>query len=645
MKKKLLSLFALIASTVMGAWADTEYLYYTSGSGLNELSSENGVITITDLHNTGGGIQSGGTNKINDLATMKLSANHDFEFTYSNEVTINSVTIYLTGSSNKEITYGAGGDDNSSYGNAPKKGDTPAEKTFAGAELSKIRFSSQCLIAIVVDYTSNGSTGGNDNPNSGEGNQGGNDNPDSGEGNQGGNEEPAKELVSSELRGFILNDGEQIVYQPIGNDFCIMTRNKVISNPKLEFEYHNTYSDNTEDYTRETINLTLQDVVIKPQEDLEFPITAFVGDQSLHLDDVDYRILLFPFSSVQYNEAENTLNKTIWDWSKAGETELKLINNNSIPRKDEELILGNYFSNEDFFGENLTVKGEYLVRDGKFFQGSSVKVATRYPGRYKVTFSNTGNRSNESDRRYLYVNGQKTEYGSMNTTPITTEYIYTDCVDRMVEFTSKMDGDNKDQYIRIYSIEFEPCYQLQVGETGFATLGLPFDYVVPEDCSAYDVRIDVTSGAPVARLEEVSSPNLDQRVATIIMAAPGNYDFVKAPEDAETFCSENQYLIANAFEDRVAKWDGEFYVLATKNKEMFFAPIKEGKMIRKYGACLSNVFPDFNNAPIRIITDEDGISSIITDEMEQKIYDVLGNQQQELNHGLNIVNGQIRFIK
>lgn len=144
---------------------------------------------------------------------------------------------------------------------------------------------------------------------------------------------------------------------------------------------------------------------------------------------------------------------TTWDWTKTGETTIQLTDD-TTPSKTEEFILSDKIaSTSDFKSDALKVVAEYPVRNGKFFQGGKVTFHTTVPGKVKVTFSNTGSRS-ESERRYLYVNGEKTQWGSIAATEkdVVTDYINVPAGD--VVLTSKIDGNDADQYLRIYMVEF-----------------------------------------------------------------------------------------------------------------------------------------------------------------------------------------------
>lgn len=145
---------------------------------------------------------------------------------------------------------------------------------------------------------------------------------------------------------------------------------------------------------------------------------------------------------------------TTWDWTKAGVKELK------FDAKDNDTIV---FANAEgiandaqFNSQALKGCGEYIVRDGKYYQGAYLSFIVENAGSIKVQFSNTGNRSSEEDSRYLYINGTKTAFGSWKSSAegiITTEDIAVPA--GQVELTFMLaDETTGNQYARIYSIEY-----------------------------------------------------------------------------------------------------------------------------------------------------------------------------------------------
>ncbi len=154
---------------------------------------------------------------------------------------------------------------------------------------------------------------------------------------------------------------------------------------------------------------------------------------------------------------------TTWNWSKTGVNTMQYTDTTPITKSDT-IVLANAIdgtgttqiaNNDDFNSQALRVVGEYMVRDGQYFQGPYVSFVAENAGTIKVTFSNTGSRKDDgSETRYLYVNGEKTEWGSYQTKETET----TDTIpvpSGVVALTFMLPDETKgNQYGRIYSIEY-----------------------------------------------------------------------------------------------------------------------------------------------------------------------------------------------
>ncbi len=152
---------------------------------------------------------------------------------------------------------------------------------------------------------------------------------------------------------------------------------------------------------------------------------------------------------------------TTWDWSKTGVNTMQYTDTTPITKSDT-IVLANAMdntwttqiaNNDDFNSQALRVVGEYMVREGKYFQGPYVSFVAENAGTIKVTFSNTGSRT-EAETRYLYVNGEKTEWGSYQS----KEKVTTDTIpvpSGVVALTfMELDDTKGNLYGRIYSIEY-----------------------------------------------------------------------------------------------------------------------------------------------------------------------------------------------
>lgn len=105
---------------------------------------------------------------------------------------------------------------------------------------------------------------------------------------------------------------------------------------------------------------------------------------------------------------------TVWDWAKASsESEIKLTDSSS-PKKNDTIVLANISkmnNNSEFNSQALVFVGDYVVRTVnstvKRCQGSLLRFNTTVSGYVSVEYSNTGNRTEEAERRFLTVNGSQ----------------------------------------------------------------------------------------------------------------------------------------------------------------------------------------------------------------------------------------------
>ena len=151
-------------------------------------------------------------------------------------------------------------------------------------------------------------------------------------------------------------------------------------------------------------------------------------------------------------------DSTTWDWSKASAIEEIKLTDTSIPSKNDTILLANvdgYVNDANFNSQALLVRGEYLIRYGKLFQGDYISFNVEKAGTVKVEFSNTGNRTNAAtETRYLYVNGAKTAAGSyVSNANTTSEEIAVPA--GKVEITFMLPDEAKgNQYCQVYSITY-----------------------------------------------------------------------------------------------------------------------------------------------------------------------------------------------
>ena len=214
-------------------------------------------------------------------------------------------------------------------------------------------------------------------------------------------------------------------------------------------------------------NLTFDNNVILIDETGKItPVAAGTSAITFTTDAVDGKYkagtanLSITVTAATLDEQENVSATSTWDWSKFGVSEIKL-DDNTNPKKTDEFVLSNVITygycttiGTDFGNAKaLKVMMEYPVRGGSYCQGASIKINTTVAGKLSVTYSNTGTRSDEAQRRYLNVNGTNYGTGTMDPEQITTDDIPVAAGE--VTISGRMGSDTETpQFLRYYKIVF-----------------------------------------------------------------------------------------------------------------------------------------------------------------------------------------------
>lgn len=145
-----------------------------------------------------------------------------------------------------------------------------------------------------------------------------------------------------------------------------------------------------------------------------------------------------------------------WDFTKTGATTIQL-SDNTLPTKTQEFVYADMLTNPDASFNAAALAGiqEYVVRDGKYAQGSQLRFVTTVPGTLEVVYCNTGNRSAEDDRRFLAVNGVKIGDGSMKSSENVTESNIPVAAGEVV-LSGILKKDDSAQYLRFHKVVFTP---------------------------------------------------------------------------------------------------------------------------------------------------------------------------------------------
>ena len=231
--------------------------------------------------------------------------------------------------------------------------------------------------------------------------------------------------------------------------------------------------------------------------------TTTVQAKAVKAGYIDSEAATATFTLVTLDPQVDVTAAASWDWSKFGTKEIKLTDS-TTPSKSTEFVLSNAVNyglcssiSADFGNaQQLKVTTEYVVRDydgkGKgYLQGGHIKFNTTVPGTVTVTYSNTGNRSEEGQRRFLNVNGSNYGEGTMSSSA-KDKTTSVDVAAGEVHIKGTLKSDGTDQYLRIYSIEFTPATSKTItidGEAGVTTFVAPYDldFTNVTELSAYAV--------------------------------------------------------------------------------------------------------------------------------------------------------------
>ena len=177
-------------------------------------------------------------------------------------------------------------------------------------------------------------------------------------------------------------------------------------------------------------------------------VTVFAQDKTT------YHSYVIKYTRQAATELAPISESTTWDFTKTGATTIQL-SETTLPTKTQEFVYADLLTNPDesFNAAALAGIQEYVVRDGKFAQGSQLRFVTTVPGTLEVVYSNTGNRTEEGDRRFLVVNGEKIGEGSMKSNETVTESNIAVAAGE-VALTGLLQKDESAQYLRFYKIVF-----------------------------------------------------------------------------------------------------------------------------------------------------------------------------------------------
>ena len=376
---------------------------------------------------------------------------------------------------------------------------------------------------------------------------------------------------------------------------------------------------------------------------------------------IDSDIATVTVTKTALDERVNVTEEATWDWSKFGTAEIRLTSE-TTPKKDDEVVLSNAIKyglcasiGGDFGNaQQLTVKGEYLVRDSKYFQGGQINFYTTKPGTLSVEYTNTGNRSNEDDRRFLNVNGDNCGEGSMSSKEVdkvTESGIIVSAGLVTIKGTLKKDGSN--QYLRFYKITFTPLASgdaVQISSAGSAThvLADDIDFTKSTGVTAYKAVLNAEK-TEVDLVEVTAAP---EGTPLIIQASADTYVLTKADATPPAVTGNDLKVATVDMKQGDGTANTTMYVLNKVGGVLGFYKLSATGTL-KAGKCYIEIPND--SAPEMlgfgdVIDDAEGEATGIESVDERQLtvdcyYDLQGRRVAQPTKGLYIVNGKKHVVK
>ena len=385
MKKKLSFLLALLMIAVTGAWADTVVLG-TPDASVTTLSDANGIVTITDASGSTG-IQAGsGSYKMTYDGTayvpMKLSGNRNFTLSYKEGVTISKVTLLAMSNGDAEGTVGAGDGDATSLGTFPARNSNGTCLTVDITGKTGLRGSRQFLALIVVEYSTTA---------------------------------PSLNATPAELT-FALNPNQ-----------TSKTQSFTLSGQNLTNGTYNLTVPTVEGLTVSPTSFTVAEGKVNQEVSVTYASTSDIAKAeaqiSATVDEIPATVdITYQSRTTAYTQSTVSAEAT-WDWTKL--TETAELTDDTTPSKSDEFLLADLDDRITFneaFGDPTAIIMKYMQfpSRGGYAQGETIKFKTSVPGTISVVFSNTGK---DRPYRYIFVNGEPTEFKSNTADWVTAEGI------------------------------------------------------------------------------------------------------------------------------------------------------------------------------------------------------------------------------
>lgn len=225
-------------------------------------------------------------------------------------------------------------------------------------------------------------------------------------------------------------------------------------------------------------------------------------------------------------------------------------------------------------------------------QDASVKFMAKAGKKVTITFGNI------AAKVTLRKNGVDSEISANSGNQAQTVVSFDADEDVLVELVTSSGGT-----VTLNKIAIEDAAastNVTVGETGFATIGLPYVSTVPANVTAYTITPTSASKVTLAAVE--AGATIPAYKGLIIVAEPGNYTFTqKITEGRTTYNTGTGLLATGAVTRNAAAAAGEFY---------YFAIINAGEKKVGFKKCAANATLAANKAYLPGALVPSGVNSL-----------------------------------
>ena len=385
---------------------------------------------------------------------------------------------------------------------------------------------------------------------------------------------------------------------------------------------------------------------------LTFAATTTIQAKATKDGYIDSEVATATFTKFVKTELAEVSTATTWDWTSWDRT--VTLNETTTPSKNDTYtysdiaMINNLTLPSGFKGDAITFKGVYPVRSKKSQDGTwTIKVAA--PGTLAVTFSDTGTKLQEGytaetqPKRYLYINGVKTDYYTQRTGSANDQKTVTLSIAAGENVITTADADNNYQAICLYKLVYTPVTSttVEVGEKLYRTFAskYPLDFTTPvSGLTAYKANV---TGDNVT-FEEVTG-KVPAGEGLLLKATAADTYTISVPA-GEVATIDN--ALVGVTKETTIEGAGIFVLYADDTHPIGFYKTEATSFT--VGANTAYL-PANTSARTFIALDEEttgiGATLMNSEKVNSEVYNLNGQRVAQPSKGLYIVNGKKVVVK